>query len=514
VADGLAIPAKPAGNWNVNATSVGGILRSTAGAWVTAQIDEVGAWKRALTADEVNEVRTNGIPRTFRRKLPLQIRSFLADRATVGAGETVQLKWEASEDATLSISPGIGDVTSISAFGVGSSNIVVSATTTYTLTASRAAESTNVTFTVNAVPGVAAGWRLLDNFNFLNLGHIGAQGNWQNSLNSVSGAARPVNVLQADENKIIGMDAPKVLAGLALNSLAIPEGKSNTLFFRFYIPASVDAASTVDGTFPDIDLLIGLTERGLRDVQDFQAGGNGPSIHITRSAAGAGGPIDLTAANGPAASAGTPYSWIGDAVNNAAGAGLETGVVYNVWVDIENRSFDIVDGIQTGGDYYTVYLQKEGSATRLKLFENYISDRDGVAVDPVLGRAGPTLTHLYLAATDAIPTQGTNTIRLDDLYLSGNGFLATAPMAAGSFGLASEQLRISSAVFTAANVFAITWGAADGQTFTIEKRDSLSTGNWTQVATGFPNGGATGGSVTYTDNAATGGVSFYRIASP
>jgi hypothetical protein len=321
-------------------------------------------------------------------------------------------------------------------------------------------------------------------------------------------------VLQAEGNKIVGFDAPKVLAGLALNSLAIPEGKSNTLFFRFYIPASVDTASEVDGTFPDIDLLLGLTEKGLRDVQDFQGGGNGPSIHITRSAAGGGGPIDLQAVNGPNGSVGPAYSWVGDTVNNAAGAGLETGVVYNVWVDIENRSFNIVDGAQTGGDYYTVYIQKEGSGARSKLFENYTSDRDGVAVDPVLGRAGPTLTHLYLAATDTIATQGTNTVRLDDLYLSGNGFLGTAPMAPGSFTLGSEQLRISSAVFTAANAFAITWGAVDGQTFTIQKRDSFSTGNWIELATGFPSGGATGGSVTYTDNAATGGMTFYRILSP
>src|SRR4051812_5228319 len=225
-------------------------------------------------------------------------------------------------------------------------------------------------------------------------------------------------------------------------------------------------------------------------------------------------PIDLQAVNGPGGSVGPPYSWLADAVNNAAGAGLETGVVYNVWVDIENQSFDIVDGVQTGGDLYTVYIQKEGSASRMKLFENYTSDRDGVAVDPVLGRAGPTLTHLYLAATDTIATQGTNTIRLDDLYLSGNGFVATAPTAAESFSLASEQLRISAASFTAAGAFTITWDAAAGQIFTIQKRDSLSTGTWTELATGFPNGGATGAPVSYTDNVATGGTRFYRIVSP
>ena len=103
------LTAKPAGKWNVNATSIGGILRSTAAAWVTASIDDVALWKRALSEGEINEVKINGVPNTFTHKLPLQIRNFAADRLTVGQGETVVLKWEASADATLSISPGIGE---------------------------------------------------------------------------------------------------------------------------------------------------------------------------------------------------------------------------------------------------------------------------------------------------------------------------------------------------------------------------------------------------------------------
>src|SRR6266487_1081747 len=62
VADELVIPAKAAGMFNVNDTTIGGILRASPGFWVTGLIDEVALWKRALTADEINQVRTNGLP--------------------------------------------------------------------------------------------------------------------------------------------------------------------------------------------------------------------------------------------------------------------------------------------------------------------------------------------------------------------------------------------------------------------------------------------------------------------
>jgi hypothetical protein len=57
VLDDLAIPAKPESGWdNLNATTIGGILRGSAVLWVTGVIDEVAIWKRGLSADEVAEI--------------------------------------------------------------------------------------------------------------------------------------------------------------------------------------------------------------------------------------------------------------------------------------------------------------------------------------------------------------------------------------------------------------------------------------------------------------------------
>jgi hypothetical protein len=53
VADELEIPAKPSGDWNVNDTTIGGILRTSASHWVTGLIDEVALWKRALSTAEL-----------------------------------------------------------------------------------------------------------------------------------------------------------------------------------------------------------------------------------------------------------------------------------------------------------------------------------------------------------------------------------------------------------------------------------------------------------------------------
>jgi hypothetical protein len=53
VLDDLAIDPKVEGESNVDATTIGGILRGSASHWVTGVIDEVVIWKRALSAGEV-----------------------------------------------------------------------------------------------------------------------------------------------------------------------------------------------------------------------------------------------------------------------------------------------------------------------------------------------------------------------------------------------------------------------------------------------------------------------------
>jgi hypothetical protein len=159
-----------------------------------------------------------------------------------------------------------------------------------------------------------------------------------------------------------------------------------------------------------------------------------------------GGPIDLTAPNGVGNALGA-YSYLADAVHNPKGAGLQTGVVYNVWIDIENRPFDVSGGAQNGGDLYSLYLGREGGATRTNLFQGLLSDRDAIAIDPVLGAPLPTLTHLFFCVNNQTTPQGANTLLLDDLFLSANGFNSSIPVPASSFEPGFRQRRFASRLF-------------------------------------------------------------------
>ena len=67
---------------------------------------------------------------------------------------------------------------------------------------------------------------------------------------------------------------------------------------------------------------------------------------------------------------------------------IEPGKVYNVWIDIENRSFDVVGGVQNGGDRYSVHIAEEGAPSRTTLFTDFTADRDGVTIDPALALRG------------------------------------------------------------------------------------------------------------------------------
>jgi hypothetical protein len=476
--DSLSIPAKPAGAWNVNATSVGGILRSSAAAWVSGLIDEVAVWKRALSPTEIADLKTSGVPPVPPRKLPLQIRRFEADRQSVAQGDTVALSWDASFDAVIAVSPGVGNVTAISAFGVGSTSVVVNATTTFTLTASRGSESTNRIVTVYTVSGVATGWRVIENFEELAPGHIGGQAGWINALTAINGPLRPARVVDTGvSNKFLGFDSENVLAAKPLNSMTVGLGQTNTLFFRFFI---FPEAAT--GTRSDIEVRLGLTEKGLRDVSDFRDGNNGPSVVFFRQG---GGPIDLMAPNGFGATAST-YSYLADTVNNPSGAGLVPGTIYNVWMDVENRPYDIVGGVQNGGDRYSVHIQKQGNASRTTLFSNFLSDRDGVADGGVLGNAIEPLTHLYFVL-DNQTTQTTNKIRFDDFFLSRSGTRDTVPYAPGAF---VPPLKIIGADFPDLTGLTLTWNSLPGKSYTVQRKFDLN-GSWETLESSFPPGGAT-----------------------
>ena len=171
--DDVEMVPKPEGTFNVNDTTIGGILRSSASHWVTGLIDDVAIWKRALSDDEVGSLFANGVPTGMKKKLPLEIRSFDADFPTVAAGGKATLNWDASADATLYVEPKAlldaeysqdGIVNSVSEFGVGSIEVTVKESTTFTIKAVRGAETVEALVTVEVISGVADGWTLIDNF--------------------------------------------------------------------------------------------------------------------------------------------------------------------------------------------------------------------------------------------------------------------------------------------------------------------------------------------------------------
>ncbi|MDC0316871.1 LamG domain-containing protein, partial [Verrucomicrobia bacterium] len=68
--DSLEIAARAEGDWDLNATSIGGIIRGSASHWVTGAIDEVALWKRALSESEVSDLNANGVPQTLVPLIP------------------------------------------------------------------------------------------------------------------------------------------------------------------------------------------------------------------------------------------------------------------------------------------------------------------------------------------------------------------------------------------------------------------------------------------------------------
>lgn len=61
----------------------------------------------------------------------------------------------------------------------------------------------------------------------------------------------------------------------------------------------------------------------------------------------------------------------------------------------------------------------------------------------------------------------------------------------------------------------LSWPATAGATYSIYRTNNLESAvsNWTQITTGFPSGGAPGGTIYYTDQP-SGSVEFYKISSP
>ena len=83
--DGVLDPVQvtPTRPLTANATAIGAVRRSSASAWYTGAIDEVAAWNRALTPQEVGILQVTAITNPPVRTQPLVINSFKADLPAV-----------------------------------------------------------------------------------------------------------------------------------------------------------------------------------------------------------------------------------------------------------------------------------------------------------------------------------------------------------------------------------------------------------------------------------------------
>jgi hypothetical protein len=465
----------------VNDTTIGGILRSSASHWVTGLIDDVAIWNRALSDDEVGALFANGVPTGMKKKLPLEIRTFDADFPAVAAGGKATLNWDASADATLYLEPKAllhpkyrqdGIVNSVSEFGVGSIEVTVKESTTFTLKAVRGNETLEGTVTVEVISVVGDGWALLDNFESRALGSINGQGGWQNPEGTAI-------VVDADDNKALGFDGQNDLNALKLRSLKIHEGKKATVFFRL---ATLDDAA-VDG---QVNVLFGLTEKPIRFVGDFNNDA-GPIVRLTK---GPGfGPITLNSRNG----VGNEYT-IGDTV-------LDFGGVYNIWIDVENKSNE-------DGDVYSVYIAEEGQAERTVVFENFVSDRNPAGtVD--LGKPKADLLSLLVMSSGL--NAGVGNLLFDDIYVSIGKFLDTVPVASAFGGAAGPEIVLhSSRVSGDGAGFSFDWNSTVGNIYQVQRQATLSA-PWQTIADAHPTGGASSDNTSFTDTG-LGASAIYRVA--
>ena len=85
----------------------------------------------------------------------------------------------------------------------------------------------------------------------------------------------------------------------------------------------------------------------------------------------------------------------------------------------------------------------------------------------------------------------------------------------GQAVVAPSNFVISSAADSGHSVV-LSWDAVASATYRVLRTNVLTapTGNWPAITTGYPPGGAPGGSLSYTDATATATLNFYRVSSP
>jgi len=415
--DGALDPVNltPAYGLTPNNTALASFARATPGQFFTGLIDEVVIWNRPLSSSEVALLQTSYLTNPPTRLTPLAINSFKSDLPAVATGDSTVLRWDLPANVNQVVIDPLGDVTAKTVSGVGSTNLTLTKTTTFVLTATRNSaalglEVVKATNTIVAVDGVASNWSLLDNFDSYAPGLLSANGTWLDIGGSSVAVVTPTNCNRMAKT-LLGSSG----AYLKLNTLSVNSNQSATLFFRMIPqgnPASVlqHAVGITDASVQFYYQLAANVGTFVRPTVNDPSQNPGDWLLATRN---------------------IPYSPLTFATNV-----LATGAVYSVWIDVTNVF--IGDRVFPDNyDLFSVYLQKEGDPSRTVVFENFISDRDLLLNDSLTG-GFPTdnLSRIYLSGNS-----GADSALFDDFYLSKSGYNTNAPRAFGYAGPA-PQLQI------------------------------------------------------------------------
>jgi hypothetical protein len=511
------------------ATAFGGFDRNNSiSGGPPVRLSDIGFWNRVLSPDEIKFVMTNGLP-------PVQLINFNppatvffnADLDEVGLGDQVGLHWNVSGETNISIS-GLGNVTALG-FNA-STNVIVNCDTNFTLTAGNGLVSDkSITVSIKAFPGVSPDWHLIQRFDGLftdTTSGINGHG-WVGHFGSISFHPDYWNVLTLTNgggtNKILtpqsgyaeNGEAGALAYGL-LNGLTMPPNQSNTLFFRF---ALKDPGPNAAGFLSDLDCGIGLSDKpffnGPHDVTGSSPGtapNVGPFISIIRNSGGKfnGGPFDLVAQDYGGGSVTNMYSYIASVDPN----GLQTNVNYYVWMDFQNNNTMAVTnpGVSTNTvneALYSIWLQKQGDATRTLLFSNFHGNRDYVNS---FDSPTPYLNKVFVSVGSELFTNSTpgayittNMIAVDDFYLSKNGFQSSIPRLLDIRSIASGTIGVTIGWDSLGSIY-------QTNTYTVQRKFNLTDPIWTTQTNGLPSGGD---STSFTDTTVgSSDAAFYRIVWP
>jgi len=392
----------------LDTTTIGGILRNAASAWFTGQIDDVIVWNRGLTGAEAQLLATTAMPDPPPNVQPLAISAFRSDMPQVVEGDSVLLRWDVSKTATeIMIDNGVGDVTSQTVAGAGTLSVSPTSTTTYTLTIKRGTDQLTAQATVTVLKGVEANWAALDNFDEYSVGFLSQTPWWSDTAGNFA------RIEDLNGNRMLSVRSGSSAAVLPIGALKVTEGEQRTLFFRMLIQGEPTAA---------LRHVIGLTDKNIRNHGDSTSN-IGPVLHAN---------FDTAA---PPWFLGVIYG-VGGTIEYAVDP-LETGALYSVWIDIKNEPMN--DAISPY-DIFSVYIKKDGATERTELFKDYISDRDALTPDVVLGPMMPNLDKLFVTCNNANAS-----LWFDDFFISKSGYNATEPAPFNEGGTPEVSIALSGA---------------------------------------------------------------------